>query len=150
MGGRDQVSRGFRESALVHVKLSAQEQQLRLWGGWGLRFFFCFFFTLVTGPRRSLSLKLSDTRVYEHQIRGTTTHFCEVIVLELRAVRPPYTRVRLFQARVRPSYPGTSLIRNRPPSRTLCLVIEASGLVIEAGAAADLLEDCGRDHLVEG
>jgi len=28
-----------------------------------------FFFTLVTGPRRSLSLKLSDTRVYEPQIR---------------------------------------------------------------------------------
>jgi len=26
---------------------------------------FCFFFTLVTGPRRSLSLKLSDTRVHE-------------------------------------------------------------------------------------
>ena len=34
-----------------------------------------FFFTLGTGPRRSLSLKLSDTRVYEPQIRarlGTT------------------------------------------------------------------------------
>ena len=34
------------------------------------------FFTLLTGPRRSLSLKLSDTRVYEPQIRarlGTTT-----------------------------------------------------------------------------
>ena len=34
-----------------------------------------FFFTLVTGPRRSLSLKLSDTRVYEPYIRarlGTT------------------------------------------------------------------------------
>jgi len=31
----------------------------------------CFvFFTLVTGPRRSLSLKLSDTRVYEPQIRS--------------------------------------------------------------------------------
>ena len=30
---------------------------------------FCFFFfTLVTGPRRSLSLKLSDTRVYEPPI----------------------------------------------------------------------------------
>jgi len=28
-----------------------------------------FFFTLVTGPRRSLHLKLSDTRVYEPQIR---------------------------------------------------------------------------------
>jgi len=27
-----------------------------------------FFFTLVTGPRRSLSLKMSDTRVYEPQI----------------------------------------------------------------------------------
>ena len=47
-----------------------------------------FFFTLVTGPRRSLSLKLSDTRVYEPQIRvrlGTTAHFCEVVVLKLRA-----------------------------------------------------------------
>jgi len=42
--------------------------------------FFFFFFTLVTGPRRSLGLKLSDTRVYTPQIRarlGTTTHFCE-------------------------------------------------------------------------
>ena len=40
-------------------------------------------FTLVTGPRRSLSLKLSDARVHEPQIRarlGTTAHFCEVIV----------------------------------------------------------------------
>ena len=36
--------------------------------------------TLLTGPRRSLSLKLSDTRVYEPQIRarlGTTSHFCQ-------------------------------------------------------------------------
>ena len=55
--------------------------------GVGRHFF--FFFTLVTGPRRSLSLKLSDTRVYEPQIRarlGTTAHFCEVVVLKLRAV----------------------------------------------------------------
>ena len=29
-----------------------------------------FFFTLVTGPRRSLSLKLSDIKVYEPQIRA--------------------------------------------------------------------------------
>jgi len=38
---------------------------------------FFFFFTLVTGPRRSLSLKMSDTRVCEPQIRarlGTTAH----------------------------------------------------------------------------
>ena len=35
-----------------------------------LRGFFFFFFTLVTGPRRSLSLKLSDTRAYEPQMRA--------------------------------------------------------------------------------
>jgi len=43
------------------------------------------FFTLVTGPRRSLSLNLSDTRVYEPQIRallGTAAHFCDVVVLK--------------------------------------------------------------------
>ena len=32
--------------------------------------FFFFFFTLVTGPRRSLSLKLSGTRVHAPEIRG--------------------------------------------------------------------------------
>ena len=31
---------------------------------------FFFFFTLVTGPRRSLSRKLCDTRVFEPQIRA--------------------------------------------------------------------------------
>jgi len=39
------------------------------------------FFTLVTGLRRSLSLNLSDTRVYGHQIRArlvTAAHLCEV------------------------------------------------------------------------
>ena len=36
-------------------------------------FLFFFFFTLVTGPRRSLSLKLSDTKVCEPQIRFTLT-----------------------------------------------------------------------------
>jgi len=52
-----------------------------------------FFLTPVTGPRRSSSLKLSDTRVYEPQIRarlGTTTHFCEAVVLKLRAVAQVY------------------------------------------------------------
>ena len=33
-------------------------------------FFLCFFFTIVTGPRRSLSPKLGDTRVSEPQIRA--------------------------------------------------------------------------------
>jgi len=44
-----------------------------------------FFFALVTGPRRSLSLELSDTKVYEPQTRarlGITSHFCEVVVLQ--------------------------------------------------------------------
>ena len=45
---------------------------------------FFFFFTLVTGPRRSLSLTLSGTRVYEPQIRarlGTTTHAVECVAV---------------------------------------------------------------------
>ena len=53
----------------------AREQHLN-------RFFF-FFFTLVTGPRRSLDLKLSDTRVYGPQIRarlGITALLCKVVV----------------------------------------------------------------------
>ena len=50
---------------------------------------FFFFFTLVAGPRRSLSLKLSDTRAHAPQIRarlGNTAHLCKVVVLKLRAV----------------------------------------------------------------
>ena len=52
---------------------------------------FFFFFTLVTGPRRSLSLKLIDTRVYEPQIRahlGTTAHFCRMVLMGARRLGP--------------------------------------------------------------
>ena len=35
-----------------------------------MAYFFFFSFTLFSGPRRSLNLKLSDTRVYEPQIRA--------------------------------------------------------------------------------
>ena len=52
-----------------------------------------FFFTLVTGPKSSLSLKLSDTRVYEPQIRarlGTTAHFCRVVGNESVVVAETY------------------------------------------------------------
>ena len=48
-------------------------------------FFFCILCTLVTGPRRSLGPHLSDKRVYEPYIRarrGTTAHFCKVVVLK--------------------------------------------------------------------
>ena len=40
------------------------------------------FFTLITGPGRSLSLKLSDTRVYAPRIGarlGTAAYFCKVV-----------------------------------------------------------------------
>ena len=33
--------------------------------GLGMAGYFFFFYTLVTGPRRSLNLKLSDTRVHK-------------------------------------------------------------------------------------
>ena len=52
---------------------------------------FFFFVTLVTGPRRSLSLKLSDTRVYEPRIPACGT---------------------------RTNRPQTSRARRTPPSRT--------------------------------
>ena len=48
-------------------------------------FFFFLLFTLVTGPRRSSSLKWSDARVYEPQIRArlvTTAHFWVCSVAE--------------------------------------------------------------------
>ena len=60
--------------------------------GGGLLF---FFFTLVTGPRGSLSLTLSETRVYAPQTRallGTTPHFCEV-VRGVRDERKTATRI---------------------------------------------------------
>ena len=58
----------------LHVQFiqdsSSRHKTLRLkfalvaWRG-QLSVFFFFFFTLVTGPRRSLSLNLGDTQVYE-------------------------------------------------------------------------------------
>ena len=54
----------------------------RGWTSQLLDFFLFFFFTLVTGSRRSFSLELSVTKVYEPQIRarlGTTVHFCTVV-----------------------------------------------------------------------
>ena len=75
-------------------------------GCWTLLLF--FFFTLVTGPRRSLSLKLSGARVYEPQIRarlGTTAHFCKVLDPETVAEA----------AATASRYRGTSLIRKAPP-----------------------------------
>ena len=60
-GGRGKVASTDRPDGGGEAERGASEQVL--------------FFTLVTGPRRSLRLKLSDTRVYEPQTRarlGTT------------------------------------------------------------------------------
>jgi hypothetical protein len=48
------------------------------------RFFCFFFFTLVTGPRRSMSLDLSDkkTMSLKYKPAVTTAHFCEMVVLK--------------------------------------------------------------------
>ena len=45
-----------------------------------------FFFTLVTGPRRSLSLELSDTRVYEPQTRA---HLVTTALFYVQPGSPP-------------------------------------------------------------
>ena len=55
-----------------------------------------FFITLMTGPRKSFSLKL---RVYEPQIRarlGTTAHFCKVVVRITCAAIPAIKQAILF------------------------------------------------------
>ena len=43
-----------------------------------------FFFALVTGPRRSLSLKLGDTRVNEPQIRARLDTLDQLLALGRR------------------------------------------------------------------
>ena len=53
---------------LLKNRLSAERSRQRKQVRHASPFFF-FFVTLVTGPRKSLGLKLSDTRVYEPQIR---------------------------------------------------------------------------------
>jgi len=67
-------------SKLERVSAAGASDQV---GGRGLADFFLFF-TPVSGPRGSLSLKLSDARVYGPHIRarfGTIAELCEVVVL---------------------------------------------------------------------
>ena len=52
---------------------------------------FFFIFTLVTGPRRSLSLKLSDTRVYEPQIRVAVPGNRASVAVPRQTIRPAST-----------------------------------------------------------
>ena len=64
-------------------------------------FFSFFFFTLVTVPIRSLSLKLSETRVYAPQIRALHAD-CRVhgrsVSLELRGTRIYQSQIRALHA----------------------------------------------------
>jgi len=74
-----------------------------------------FFFALVTVPRRSLSLKLSDTGVCEPQIRarlGITAQFCKVVVR-----RPDHALRTPLQAR--PVLGERPPCRDRPPPLAL-------------------------------
>ena len=65
------------------------------------------FFTLVTSPRRSLSLKLSDTRFYEGQTSarlGNIAQFYQVIVfksLEIPGIKPDMFSERIFETTLR-------------------------------------------------
>ena len=63
-----------------------------------------FFFTLVTGPRRSLSLKLSDTRVYEPQMRarlGTTRDLASLLLAgSMEGSTSPHTKTKLMGFRL--------------------------------------------------
>ena len=75
---------------------------------------FFFFFAFVTGPRRSLSLKLSDTRVCAPQIRacfGTTAYFCVMGLCNQGRTLDSFNLVRHSAER----YRDTSLIRNSAP-----------------------------------
>ena len=79
------------------LRSSLERLRLELDGMTGEGLVFFFFFTLVTGPRRSLSLKRSDTNVDEPQIRaclGTTAHFCRVVV-RMPSLRSSLERLRL-------------------------------------------------------
>jgi len=66
------------------------------------RSFFVFFFTLVTGPRRSLSLNLSDTRVYGPQIRARSFQH-----------HPPSNVIRCDRLCFRLGYQRDTLTRER-------------------------------------
>jgi len=81
----------FKSRYRSHKRFENDLPRSALWRGASLLRYLLlfFFFTLVPGPRRFLSPKLSGTRVYAPQIRarlGTTAHFCKVVVLNLRAV----------------------------------------------------------------
>jgi len=75
--------------------------------------FFFFFFTLVTGPRRSLSLKLSDTKVYEPQIRARLGNH-NLTILGLQGRRRGIWRSRCRRRASRGPTPATSRSRNYP------------------------------------
>ena len=86
----------------------------------GTSLLFFFFITRVTGPRRSLSLKLSDTRVYEPELRarlGTAVHFCKVVVLRRASharSSPPTSR--------HTHLPSLALFLSLSPSLSLALL----------------------------
>jgi len=62
---------GLAGELMAGMLMSAGEDgTIKWWGALSTLNLLLHFFPLVTGPRRSLSLKLSDTRVYEPQIQA--------------------------------------------------------------------------------
>ena len=74
----------FLVGAIPYLCAPRGGEQSGVWRA--LRFLFLII-TLDPGPRRHLSIELSDTKVYGPEIRarlGTAAHFCKVVGLELR------------------------------------------------------------------
>ena len=91
-----------------------------------------FFFTLVTGPTRSLSLKLSDARVYEPQIRARLGTTC-VPALSARCHHIPRLLVLSTSGLVlRISDPGAQL-KTRLLSKTVTCALTWRGGVHPPG-----------------
>ena len=82
----------------------------------------------VINPSSSSSLELSDTKVFEPEIRalfGTTSQLCEVVVLKSRTVSRTVLIKQIEDSGAREqvmnpqTYRGTLLIRNSASPRTL-------------------------------
>jgi len=73
----------FENLDIVHIRLLVECRGLYL---------LLFFFTLRTGPRRSLSLKLRDAKVYAHQRMDSATHADAIHAKALNQYRGLYIR----------------------------------------------------------
>ena len=104
------------------------------------------FFTLVTGPRRSLSLKLRDTRVYELQLRAR-------LGTKRRRARRWCARARSGRSRRPTSSPPSSgtvfLCAGQPTSATCSIHRDAHKCDCRSGVEGSWCRVSGFAHLCE-